>query len=320
MSLENILALAALLTSYITCHYARPLCSFFSLMDLPNARKLHTVPTPLAGGIVLALAGIPASLAFILLSSDIDTWTITQVRYLTALLAMALLGIIDDRHALSPRSRLVFSFLIFILLAAIDPTFRLRTLDFYFMDFQLGLISVPIAVVFTAFCCVALMNAVNMADGKNGLVIGMSIGWLLLLLLRTDPAISPLIKIVIAVLIPLLIFNLRGKLFLGDGGAYGVATSIALLTIITYNMPGPFMGHKIAAEEIMLLFFVPTFDAARLIITRMAQRKSPMAPDRNHLHHILLDRFGWPGGLVIYLALAILPATLLILYNSQSAT
>ncbi|MBN9787547.1 hypothetical protein DMP17_02940 [Pseudonocardia sp. TMWB2A] len=320
MSLENILALMALVASFITCHYARPLCSSLSLMDLPNARKLHAVPTPLAGGIVLALAGIPASLAFIFLSSDIDTWTITQIRYLTALLAMALLGIIDDRHALSPRSRLLFSFLIFILLATIDPTFRLRTLDFYYLDFQLGLVNVPIAVIFTAFCCVALINAVNMADGKNGLVIGMSIGWLCLLLLRTDPAISPLIKIIIAILIPLLIFNLRGKLFLGDGGAYGLATSIALLTIITYNMPGPFMRHKIAAEEIMALFFVPTFDAARLIITRMAQRKSPMAADRNHLHHILLDRFGWPGGLFIYWILAIVPAALLILYNSHNGS
>nr|AIW81357.1 hypothetical protein [uncultured bacterium TB303_p] len=120
MSLENILALLAFGLSLLIGYYARPICSTLGLMDLPNARKIHAVPTPLAGGIILTLSAIPVSLAFILFSSDIDTWTITQVRYLVALFAMALLGLVDDRHALTPQLRLFCSFAIFIILASVD--------------------------------------------------------------------------------------------------------------------------------------------------------------------------------------------------------
>jgi UDP-GlcNAc:undecaprenyl-phosphate GlcNAc-1-phosphate transferase len=106
----------------------------------------------------------------------------------------------------------------------------------------------------------------------------------------------------------LLAFNKDGKLFLGDGGAYGLATALALLTIAIYNRPGAHSTRAISADEIMILFAVPILDAFRLSWKRIRNGQSPMAADRDHLHHKLQDRLGWPTGLFVYWFLALIPA------------
>jgi UDP-GlcNAc:undecaprenyl-phosphate GlcNAc-1-phosphate transferase len=61
---------------------------------------------------------------------------------------------------------------------------------------------------------------------------------------------------------------------------------------------------------VVLLFLVPVLDSFRLTFVRLARGQSPMAGDRDHLHHHLQNRFGWPNGLYLYLLLALAPATL----------
>lgn len=152
-----------------------------------------------------------------------------------------------------------------------------------------------------------------MADGKNGLVVGLCIGWTALLALRAPTPILPLIGLLVAVLIVLMVFNLRGRLFLGDGGAYGLATAIGLIAIMAYNSPGEHAGRAVSADELMLLFAVPVVDAFRLTFARLRRGQSPMAAGRDHLHHHLQAWFGWPGGLVAYFVVALVPTVLLVL-------
>jgi UDP-GlcNAc:undecaprenyl-phosphate GlcNAc-1-phosphate transferase len=154
-----------------------------------------------------------------------------------------------------------------------------------------------------------------MADGKNGLVLGLALGWLSFLGLRAPPELAALCSILFAACFVLLIFNLRGRLFLGDGGAYGLATAIGLIAIATYNVPGAHAGRMISAEELMLLFAVPVLDSMRLTFARVRRGQSPMAADRDHLHHHLQSTFGWPGGLIVYLVLALLPAIILTFFG-----
>jgi UDP-GlcNAc:undecaprenyl-phosphate GlcNAc-1-phosphate transferase len=111
------------------------------------------------------------------------------------------------------------------------------------------------------------------------------------------------------VLLVLFVFNLRGRLFLGDGGAYGIAAAIGLLAIMVYNTPGPHSLRAISADELVLLFLAPVADSFRLSYKRLRQGRSPMSADRDHLHHHLLDKFGWPAGLFMYWLLALLPAS-----------
>jgi UDP-GlcNAc:undecaprenyl-phosphate GlcNAc-1-phosphate transferase len=201
-----------------------------------------------------------------------------------------------------------------MILSLSDPLFLIRVLHFGTQNMTFGLLNNMVAAIFTTLCCVGLVNAVNMADGKNGLVIGLLMGWLAILILFAPPAISPLLLIFEAGLVILYILNIRGRVFLGDGGSYGFASALGLLSIAIYNKamvtPQP---HPLTADIIALLFIVPVLDSFRLTFTRMSKGKSPMAADRDHLHHHLLNRFGWPGGLLVYYLVAFTPISISLL-------
>jgi UDP-GlcNAc:undecaprenyl-phosphate GlcNAc-1-phosphate transferase len=297
---------AAVIVAFMLCRHALAIGTYFNLLDVPGDRKKHKHITPLMGGIVILAAVLPAAFAIITFVTPEAHHTKLLV-WSAVVAGMTIIGILDDRHSLSPRVRLLASFAIFGIAAYIEPIFNVRVLDFDYPSFSLGLGTRGIAVAFTVLCCVGLVNAVNMADGKNGLVIGLCIGWLTLLATRAPESFLSLLSLLIAVLLMLLAFNLRSKLFLGDGGSYGLAAAIGLIAIGIYNSPGTHATRAIAAEELMLLLAIPVIDSFRLTFKRIRRGQSPMAADRDHLHHHLQDRFGWPYGLLIYWLVAFSP-------------
>lgn len=304
--LVEIIIVAATTATFVLCCFAMPIATYFNLLDVPGDRKKHKHVTPLMGGVVILAAIVPAMLALVTFTSP-SNHIFKLLVWTTVVAGMTIVGILDDRHSLSPRLRLIASFGLFGIAAYIEPIFNVRVLDFEYPPFSLGLGTRGIAIAFTVLCCVGLVNAINMADGKNGLVIGLCIAWLGLLALRAPSFLLPFIGLLVLVLTMLLVFNWRGKLFLGDGGAYGLATAIGVLAISVYNSPGNHATRALAAEEIMLLFAVPVLDSFRLTFKRIKRGQSPMAGDRDHLHHYLQDRFGWPRGLLIYWIIATLP-------------
>lgn len=300
--------LCAVATGFL-CWFAEPICKSFKLLDIPNDRKKHKKATPLMGGLVLILVILPLTVVASTLPND-DHTRIMLV-YVLATMGIAAIGIADDRHTLSARTRIVLTFLIFAIAAMMHKLYLVRVLSFSAPEFELGLAYIPIAVFFTSLCCVGLVNAINMADGKNGLVLGLCLGWLVILSFSAAPFMLPYIFLMMSGVIVLLGFNLKGKLFLGDGGAYGFAAALALLTIAAYNSEGIELNRPIHAQEIMLMFAVPVLDSFRLTFVRWRRGQSPMAGDRDHLHHHLQNKLGWPGGLFAYWTLALLPTAIL---------
>jgi UDP-GlcNAc:undecaprenyl-phosphate GlcNAc-1-phosphate transferase len=283
-------------------------------MDIPVGRKKHAAPTPLMGGVVLLGAFVPVALICIVAFAS-ERWFGSLLIWLGCVSVMALVGLGDDRHSLSPRARLIISFAVFAAAAAVDPTFNVRVLDFNILPLTLGLGTWWLAIIFTVICCVGLLNAVNMADGKNGLVLGLSLGWLAILATRAVGPLLPLVGLFAGVLMVLFVFNMMGKLFLGDGGAYAIATAIGLLAIMVYNTPGTDTLRAISADELVVLFVVPVADSFRLTYKRLRQGRSPMSADRDHLHHHLQDRFGWPFGLLVYWLVVMCPIAILLVYS-----
>lgn len=312
--LSGAIVCAAVIVAFMLCRHALTIGIYFNLLDIPGDRKKHKHITPLMGGIVILAAVMPAALAVITFITP-EVHRAKLLVWSAVVAGMTIIGILDDRHSLSPRARLLASFAIFGIAAYVEPIFNVRVLDFEYPSFALGLGTRGLAIAFTILCCVGLVNAVNMADGKNGLVIGLCIGWLIALSTRAPENFLPLICLLISVLLVLLAFNLPGKLFLGDGGAYGLATAIGVMAIAIYNSPGPHATRAIAAEELMLIFAVPVFDSFRLSITRLNRGQSPMAADRDHLHHHIQDRFGWPNGLLLYWVAAFTPFLIFIILS-----
>ena len=304
-------ALAALLSLGVGRH-AMAIGRRLGVLDWPDAaggRKQHAAVTPLVGGLAVVLSAL-AALPLMALADP--RWVGSAAHHLrwfsVAAGLMLVTGMADDRFGLGPRVRLLFGIAVFGFVALNAPDFRVSFLAFGGMDriFVIG----ALETWFTLACLVGLLNAVNMADGKNGLVTGMALVWTGLIWLAAPPALSPLLAALAASLGVTFAFNMRGRLFLGDAGSYGISAIVGLLAVYTYN-------HAFAewrAERVALLFLVPVLDTLRLITARTLRGGSPFAADRDHLHHHIAFRWGWPRGLIVYLALVAAPNLLAVVW------
>jgi UDP-GlcNAc:undecaprenyl-phosphate GlcNAc-1-phosphate transferase len=268
------------------------------LLDLPDGdRKLHAGATPLVGGIAVAVAALVGAL--------LSFWQSGDSHFLGLVAAVAVMfgiGVVDDRQHLKPITRLLAALSLLLVVTVIAPDFRVVALRFSGTDaaLQLGLVG---GLIFTLLSLVGLLNAVNMADGKNGIVAGMALVWTLVLAAHAPAQVLPLLVATGAALLVIGWFNMAGKLFLGDGGSYALSALFGLLAIYVYNAPNDAM----TADEVALLFAIPVFDTIRLMAARSASGRSPFTGGRDHLHHYIYARVGWPQGLPVYLALVALP-------------
>ena len=270
----------------------------FDLLDRPDGdRKIHAGTTPLVGGFAVGAASVAGALLALWLGAESQLfWLIGAVT------VMFIIGFVDDRRHLPPVTRLVAAVTLLLIVTAAVPDFRVMSLRFSGMQqpWQLGLIG---GLVFTLVSLVGLLNAVNMADGKNGIVAGMALVWTLVLAAHAPPILLPLLVATGVALAVIGWYNMAGKLFLGDGGSYALSALFGLLAIYLYNAQGATM----AADDVALLFAIPVFDTVRLMVSRWASGRSPFTGGRDHLHHYIYARVGWPQGLAVYLALVALP-------------
>jgi UDP-GlcNAc:undecaprenyl-phosphate GlcNAc-1-phosphate transferase len=279
------------------------------LLDFPDpngGRKLHAKVTPLVGGLAVVLAAIVSGL--LLLPTADPAQRTTLLWFLGTVGGLFLVGAMDDRMGLGARTRLAAASGILLAAIAQVPDFSVAFLLFSGQE-DLVLFPPLLGVGFTLLCFVGLLNAVNMADGKNGIVIGQAIIWSTVLMLRLPSDMLPLMTGIAGALVVLFLFNMQGRLFLGDSGSYGLSAMFGLLGIYAWN-------HGFAdmrADDVALIFAVPVFDTLRLIVWRLAQGKSPFTPGRDHLHHYLYARWGWPRPLPWLLALVAIPNYLAVL-------
>ena len=301
MELAAILILTIMLT-FGLCLYARPLGELLKVMDVPTGHKQHSVATPAVGGVILAIVG------FILLVGLLP-WTIHGLQHtlfvrvvaLATIIAAMVIGFIDDRRHLAPTTRLVLGMILAAVFLLLVPELQVRKLSLPSIHFyaETGILALP----FTVLCLITLKHAVNMADGRNGLLLGMAIIWSVFFLLHALPPMIPMLVSVLGVLLVLFAFNWRGRLFMGDAGAYGLATYAGILAIALHRDA----YGTVRTAEVVLLFLIPVLDLARLIMVRALHGLSPLAPDGRHFHHLLDKKPGWKWGWLVYMLLIAVP-------------
>ncbi|MFC4293978.1 glycosyltransferase family 4 protein [Novosphingobium tardum] len=298
-------ALASLYAVVLTvalAQFAPLLAGRLGLMDHPAAIKLHVRSTPLMGGVTVIGVLLPLLPIFMFVFEPEGLGNRALSVIVIATLLVTLIGVIDDRRDLPAALRFGLALAIFALAMAIEPRIVIDRLRITGLGSSLA-VPGPVAFVFTLMIHVGFINSVNMADGKNGLVIGLVVIWLLFLLSVGPIGLIIVVLPLLQALGVLLVYNLRGKLFLGDGGTYGLSAFLGMVSIYAYNLAD---GH-VTADTLALLYLVPGIDMLRLFFVRLMRGRSPFAGDRNHLHHLLEDGFGWPAGLIIYLALVSIP-------------
>lgn len=291
--------LSATLLVLLVCLARHPIAAKLGLMDMPDGhRKLHGRPVPLVGGLATMM---PFS-AVLLVSGAIGTvaW---QIALGLVGAGLTLLGAWDDRRNIRPLIRLAVSAGLMLPAVLLVPDLQIERLAF--LQGGSGLHLAALSIPFTILCLLALQNGLNMADGMNGLAGTLCLSWTLFLAAHAlhQPGLFHALLALAAAISVSLVFNMRGKLFFGDAGSYSISVMIGFAAIYLYNSP----ASHLTLEEILLVFAVPMIDMGRLVVTRLQAGVSPLRGDRNHLHHLLMDRFGPHQALLIYAGLACAP-------------
>jgi UDP-GlcNAc:undecaprenyl-phosphate GlcNAc-1-phosphate transferase len=287
-----------LLYSALIVIFCNKIALRLGVVDHPGAQehKSHAAPTPLVGGLV----ALPPVIAILLLQFFQEGMSSAHAASYLALafasLSSLIVGFLDDRRHIPALLRLIICSGIFGVAISIRPEFVVYALDLQGIGFkiELGLLAIP----FSVFCLLAFQNAVNMADGQNGLVGGVAIIWLLALLsYGWHPLTFAIASLTIGLFIALGA-NLGGRLFLGDAGTYGIGAFVGLATIWVHRS-----NIGLHTIDVVIMFMVPVLDMARLFVFRIFRGRHPFSADHHHLHHYLDRSIGWWYGRKIYYAL-----------------
>jgi UDP-GlcNAc:undecaprenyl-phosphate GlcNAc-1-phosphate transferase len=272
------------------CWFAEPVANWLQVYDYPRGgRKNHGTPTPQVGGLAILLPVGVWLAARLAISHTVDP--LDQALFLCGA-GVGTIGIMDDQSHLPAGGRIVALAVFSLIAFSLDPGLIVRSVP----STEFGQIQVP-APVFVAFAVVAItgfVSSVNMADGINGLVTTAFLIWCAGFAVFTSGEIRLIALALTGPLLVVLVFNVRGRLFLGDCGTFGIGFVVALLGIAALRQ------GSLSAETLLVWFFVPVLDCLRVIASRLRRGRSPLRGGKDHFHHLLADIFGKRRALYVY--------------------
>ena len=263
-----------------------------NLREKPIFRSAHLEATPKFGGIGIFAAIIVGHLIWPHTEDLKDTY-LTNLA-IVSMTILFFLGLKDDILILDPSKKLYFQILASTILIVLGDLKINHLYDIWGWEWLPDYVSIPI----TIFVFIALINAINLIDGIDGLaagiglIAGMTFGiWFGL---HGHTAMASLAVSMSGALLGYLRFNFSrtSKIFMGDTGSLIIGFMLAFFAIkfIKLNIPGSATDSVFNAPIVaIVILIVPIFDSLRMFLVRILNRKSPFKADRNHLHHVLLD-------------------------------
>ena len=245
--------------------------------DVQKKRAAHSRPTSRLGGIAVCLS----ILAVIILNNE--AWNLEVAISALPIFAAGLME--DLGWPLKSKIRLAVG----ALSAGIFVFLKRQYINDVGIEWVNLLLSVtPIAIAFTVFCVVALINALNFIDGINGLASGKTFiaSFALMWLSGTysEPNLTLLGTAIFSASLGLFMVNYpQGRIFLGDTGAYTMGFLLAA-SLITLQNRHP----EISAWSILLIIFWPIADVGHSIFRRRMRKMRSDRPDYLHLHHVIM--------------------------------
>lgn len=279
--------------SFLVSFYAIPVIVTVAnkkkLYDIPDERKIHTTPISSLGGLGIFVGFMLGLLLSINSVNGIGGFQF----YIASFMVIFFFGIKDDILVLSPLKKLIGQVMVAAILmfkAGLVITSMHGFLGIHQIDYTLG-------CFLTLFTIVVVMNAYNLIDGVDGLagtvsVITSSI-FGFFFFVNGDIFFSIMAFTFASSVIGFLIYNYSpAKIFMGDTGAMlsGAVNVILVIRFIETAKSGsvlPILATPAMGFGVLLM---PLLDTLRVFSIRMIHGRSPFSPDRNHLHHMLLDR------------------------------
>ena len=310
-----VLVLATALPAFLISVFAVGLVKRFALtlglLDQPNARKVHTVPIPLGGGlgiwlgvvgtfligtIVLSLLRANEQLARELVPTRLQPHLpglMSRAGQIWLLLGggtiLAILGLLDDRFSLDWRMRLAVEFLVAGFVVYLQ---NLQLTAFIGIPWLTGILSV--------IWIVMLINSFNMLDNMDALSGGVAAiicGMFAMMLIVNPEPVQGQPQLFVAAMLLVLLGSLLGFLkhnwppatiFMGDAGSYFVGYWIAIGSLLsTYAGANGMTPHAVLAPLCVLA--IPLYDMVSVIWIRIREGRSPFQADKRHFSHRLVD-------------------------------
>jgi UDP-GlcNAc:undecaprenyl-phosphate/decaprenyl-phosphate GlcNAc-1-phosphate transferase len=288
---------------------ATPLVRRFAVrtgaIDRPSDRKVHPIPTPTLGGIAIYIGvvigmGVSRVLPFF---SQLHHSSSEPVAALLAGLVILLIGVFDDVRGTSPGVKAAGQ----VLAAGILVLLGVQLLYFWFPGQGILSLGSDIGVPLTVLWVVAMVNAVNLIDGLDGLAAGVvaiaAIAFFAYIYqtpggsLYGNASTAALLSAIVAgACLGFLPWNFNpAKIFMGDSGAMLLGLLLATATIsgVGRTDTAP-TGGDLAAFAIpiiipVIVLALPFLDVMFAIIRRIRRGRPVTSPDKEHIHHRLMD-------------------------------
>ena len=259
-------------------------------VDVPAKRKVHATPIPRLGGLAVILSVTISLLLGSLLSQPIRDMVHTSFTgMLLGSLVIIAIGLWDDSRNANPFLKLGCQVVAASIAVSMGVQFEVASNPFVEVMrdyFDLGVLGFPLSVLWI----VGLTNAMNLIDGLDGLASGIALltsVTLFLISLNNDAGYVTYLYIVLAgATLGFLRHNrYPAKVFLGDTGSMFLGFSLGCLSTTGFQKSFTLSSLIIP----VLIFGIPIFDSATALTRRYLKKTSFATPDREHLHHRLLD-------------------------------
>jgi UDP-N-acetylmuramyl pentapeptide phosphotransferase/UDP-N-acetylglucosamine-1-phosphate transferase len=205
-----------------------------------------------------------------------------------SLLLMYFLGLLSDKNILpSPKIRIILQILILSFLVFFSEL-KIDNLENNLLN---NILKNNLAnLFFTIFCCAILINGSNFLDGLNGLLSGyylMIILSIFFVCFNNDEILfiyENELKIFFLSLLVFFIFNIFGKVYLGDGGSYLIAAFIGFY-LIEFILSNHYL--YISPYYVASILWYPTFENLFSLSRRLLKKNKISSPDNKHLHQLI---------------------------------
>ena len=266
-------------------------------VDIPGGKRtVHRRPTPRAGGLAVVAAFFVGMLSAYWVGGG--DWMpfepgkeLTFVAFMVGGLAIALTGLYDDAYGLGFKKKFLFQLI--VAYAMFLAGFRIEVPHFSWFETD-PYLQAALGLPLTLLWYIAVMNAVNLIDGLDGLASGISLTAFFSLSavfwLHGGLNLIPIALIMAGALLGFLFYNFNpASIFLGDTGSLFIGFVLA-----TYSLQGTGHEHAMLGMAVLVLAIgFPILDTALAYIRRLLKGQSPFAPDKSHMHHRMKRRFGF---------------------------
>ena len=303
---EYLLCLAAAAAvTYLTVPLARALALKWGVIAEVRDRDVHDTPTPRLGGLAMLcglLAGLLLASKLPQMSAVFEGDARAPIALLSGVAVIVALGLVDDKWGLAAPTKLAGQVLAGAVMA-------LQGIAIIWLPIGGTLVLDPVtSALLTVLVVLVSINAINMVDGLDGLAAGIvgvaalaffAYSYLLSVEIGFERAtmatlVSALLVGMCAGFLPHNVF--RARIFMGDTGSMllGLLMAAAIITLSGQVDPSAIETGTLLPALLPILLplavlVLPFLDLALAVFRRTRKGRSPFAPDKQHLHHRLLE-------------------------------